>query len=119
MRAQNRHPYVAETYHTEHLQSRICRQVSSGSFWDVPLTADGPAEVGFIVHIGDDKTAGGSVATIDEVQQEVWLVDGCQAPFLSEKEASLQAIGSLASASAHWCEPIRAPVSLPRAVHGT
>eukprot|EP00892_Ulva_mutabilis_P007082 jgi/Ulvmu1/4746/UM020_0030.1 len=77
-------------------------QVSSGSFWDVPLKAEGPAEVGFIVHHGDDKTAGGALTTVAATQQQVWLVNGCQQPFLTEKEATLHAIGSLANASAHW-----------------
>lgn len=54
------------------------------------------------MHIGDDKTAGGAMVSVPEAQRDIWLVDGAHAPFFSEKEASLQAIGSLANASAHW-----------------
>lgn len=71
--------------------------------------------MGFIVHMGDDKTAGGAVSTIPETQQQIWLVDGCQLPFLSEKQASLHAIGSLADASAHWY--ISVPCMAYRYVH--
>ena len=78
----------------------------------MPLKAAGPAEVGFIVHLGDDKTAGGAMITVPEAQREIWLVNGGHAPLRSEKEATLQAIGSLANASAHWyasaCPAVRA-----------
>lgn len=45
-------------------------------------------------------------------QSEIWLVDGHQAPCLSREEAVLKAIGSLQTASAHWCSLLHIPCNL-------
>jgi hypothetical protein len=69
----------------------------------VPIQADGEAEVGFIVHSDDNKSAGGNrPVVVQPSQNEIWLVDGHQTPCISREEAALKAIGSLQTASAHW-----------------
>lgn len=83
---------------------RACRQISKGCFWDVELTAGPAQEAGFIVHSGDDKSAGGELISVDtSATSEVWLVDGYARPFWSEHEAAAKSAGSLSACSAHWC----------------
>lgn len=61
-------------------------------------------ELGFIVHVDDDKSAGGDVITVNTTQQgEIWLVDGYAQPFMSREDAMLSRAGSLSTASVHWC----------------
>jgi hypothetical protein len=80
----------------------VCSQVSDGCYWDVPIQAEGEAEVGLIVHSGDDKSAGGESFVVQPTDSEVWLVDGHRLPCMSREAAALKAIGSLQTASAHW-----------------
>lgn len=70
-------------------------------------------EVGFIVHVGDDKKAGGQPITINtEEQKEVWLVEKYDTPLLRREEALTKLAGSLSTQCAHWCV-----AACPRPLH--
>lgn len=81
-----------------------CSQISGSCFWDVQVCAGAAEALGFIVHVDDDKSAGGDMLTVDTTRQgEIWLVDGYAAPFTRREDAMLSRAGSLSTASVHWC----------------
>jgi Bacterial pullanase-associated domain len=80
-------------------------QESASCFWDVPLRPASTAEVGLIVHKGEQKAAGGSSEVAIGLEQgTAYLVHGSDLIFSTKAEAQEKASGTLASASAHWCE---------------
>lgn len=89
-----------------------CSQISRGCFWDVELAAGSKQQAGFIVHCGDNKSAGGQMLELDtEHDKELWLVESFEEAFKSEEDATSRLAGSLSSCAAHWFD------STPRA-HG-
>jgi hypothetical protein len=95
-----------------------CSQISRGCFWDVELAAGSKQQAGFIVHCGENKSAGGQMLELDtEHDKELWLVESFVEAFRSEEEAMARLAGSLCSCAAHWFVSLPTPRALGLA-HG-
>lgn len=77
-------------------------QDAFGLYWDVKLRA-GAAQVGFIVHKGDQKDPGPDmVLEIAKHGREVWLLSGATEIFTAAPDVSALPIGDLSRRKAHW-----------------
>ncbi|KAK9797016.1 hypothetical protein WJX73_006576 [Symbiochloris irregularis] len=75
--------------------------------WDVELIPDQSKNnfdhwVGFIIHKGDEKDAGGDVLKVGKQERELFFVAGRKAPFYERPDLAALPPGDLTKAAAHW-----------------